>query len=304
MDEGRKGNPARRATRLVVGLRLRRDPVVLWLVVISVAITSLAGLLVPAGGLPSPTVNVGVATGPANARAPALAVDASGALRLVHTDDTSGENGIYTSDSADGTAWSPSVRIDTPGASSYFPHLAIEREPVAVRGRTYVAYQVGTTSAADVWLTSADGAIWSAPRRIDLGPANTGATTPVIAASGGHVYLAWADSRNGSVYQIFFRASLDGSASWGLELQLATMREYVRVRGWESIEYVETAAAGDLAHRTAWSLLQSDVGRRRVDRVLVWKLDRAFRRWSAPRAGRSAARWSAASPRRSATQAR
>ncbi len=61
------------------------------------------------------------------------------------------------------------------------------------------------------------------------------------------------------------------------ELQLEPMRDYVRARGWEAIEYVDVAAAGDLAHRTAWAGLLADVARRRVDRVMVWKLDRAFR---------------------------
>jgi DNA invertase Pin-like site-specific DNA recombinase len=61
------------------------------------------------------------------------------------------------------------------------------------------------------------------------------------------------------------------------ELQLEAMRDYVAARGWEAIEYVDTAAAGDLAHRTAWARLLADVSRRRVDRVMVWKLDRAFR---------------------------
>ena len=61
------------------------------------------------------------------------------------------------------------------------------------------------------------------------------------------------------------------------ELQLEAMREYVAVRGWEPVEYVDTAAAGDLAHRTAWARLLVDVAGRRVDLVMVWKLDRAFR---------------------------
>lgn len=61
------------------------------------------------------------------------------------------------------------------------------------------------------------------------------------------------------------------------ELQLEAMREFVRARGWVAVEYVDTAAAGDLAHRTAWARLLADVGRRKVDLVLVWKLDRAFR---------------------------
>ncbi len=61
------------------------------------------------------------------------------------------------------------------------------------------------------------------------------------------------------------------------ELQLEPMRAYAAARGWEVAEYVDQAAAGDLAHRTAWARLLADAARRRVDLVLVWKLDRAFR---------------------------
>ena len=61
------------------------------------------------------------------------------------------------------------------------------------------------------------------------------------------------------------------------ELQLDAMRDYVRARGWGTTEYVDTAAAGDLAHRTGWADLLADAARRRIDLVLVWKLDRAFR---------------------------
>lgn len=61
------------------------------------------------------------------------------------------------------------------------------------------------------------------------------------------------------------------------ELQLDAMRDYVGTRGWDTVEYVDTAAAGDLTHRTSWVRLLADAAQRRVDRVLVWKLDRAFR---------------------------
>ena len=61
------------------------------------------------------------------------------------------------------------------------------------------------------------------------------------------------------------------------ELQLVPLREYVAARGWVAIEYVDMAAAGDLAHRSAWARLGADVAQRKVDLVMVWKLDRAFR---------------------------
>lgn len=62
-----------------------------------------------------------------------------------------------------------------------------------------------------------------------------------------------------------------------VELQLVPLREYVLAHGWEAVEYSDEAAAGDLAHRTDWQRLLDDAARRRIDRVLVWKLDRAFR---------------------------
>jgi DNA invertase Pin-like site-specific DNA recombinase len=61
------------------------------------------------------------------------------------------------------------------------------------------------------------------------------------------------------------------------ELQLHPMREYAAARGWQATEYVDHTPAGDLAGRTAWARLLEDARRRRLDRVLVWKLDRAFR---------------------------
>jgi len=61
------------------------------------------------------------------------------------------------------------------------------------------------------------------------------------------------------------------------ELQLVPLREYAARQGWETVEYVDQASAGDLAHRTAWRRLLNDTKHRKVGLVLVWKLDRAFR---------------------------
>jgi DNA invertase Pin-like site-specific DNA recombinase len=61
------------------------------------------------------------------------------------------------------------------------------------------------------------------------------------------------------------------------ELQLQPLRDYAAARGWAAAEYVDHAAAADLRGRTAWARLLDDARRRRIDLVLVWKLDRAFR---------------------------
>ncbi len=61
------------------------------------------------------------------------------------------------------------------------------------------------------------------------------------------------------------------------EMQLAPLREYAAARGWQAVEYVDHASAADMAGRTAWTRLLKDARQRKVDLVLVWKLDRAFR---------------------------
>ena len=61
------------------------------------------------------------------------------------------------------------------------------------------------------------------------------------------------------------------------EVQLHPLRAYAAARGWRPTEYVDHAPAGDLAGRAAWARLLEDARRRRIDHVLVWKLDRAFR---------------------------
>ncbi len=61
------------------------------------------------------------------------------------------------------------------------------------------------------------------------------------------------------------------------ETQLMALRDYCRANDWEVVkEYVDTASARDLAHRTAWRELLDDCAKRKCKVVLVFKLDRAF----------------------------
>jgi DNA invertase Pin-like site-specific DNA recombinase len=62
------------------------------------------------------------------------------------------------------------------------------------------------------------------------------------------------------------------------ETQLLPLREFCRAQGWEiGEEYVDHASATDLRGRCAWRRLLDAAAKRRVDLILVWKLDRAFR---------------------------
>ncbi len=56
------------------------------------------------------------------------------------------------------------------------------------------------------------------------------------------------------------------------------LREFVIDQGWTATgEYVDRAPATDLRGRTAWKQLLEDASKRKVDLVLLWRLDRGFR---------------------------
>jgi DNA invertase Pin-like site-specific DNA recombinase len=62
------------------------------------------------------------------------------------------------------------------------------------------------------------------------------------------------------------------------ETQLLPLREFCRAQGWQIIgEFVDRASANDLRGRTGWRDLLAQAARRKLDLIVVWKLDRAFR---------------------------
>jgi len=59
------------------------------------------------------------------------------------------------------------------------------------------------------------------------------------------------------------------------EMQLRELREYAKARSWKiTAEYVDTGWSGTKANRPALNKLLRDARARRMDSVLVWKLDR------------------------------
>lgn len=61
------------------------------------------------------------------------------------------------------------------------------------------------------------------------------------------------------------------------ENQLAELREYVRARGWTSVEYVDRGISGSKDRRPALDQLVADARRRKFDVLLCWRLDRLGR---------------------------
>ena len=61
------------------------------------------------------------------------------------------------------------------------------------------------------------------------------------------------------------------------ELQLKPLREYAKAREWMPFEYADVGESGASQKRPALDRLLGDARKRRIDVVLVWKLDRFAR---------------------------
>ena len=61
------------------------------------------------------------------------------------------------------------------------------------------------------------------------------------------------------------------------ENQLQELRRYVHARGWTGSEYVDHGVSGTRDRRPALDRLVADARRRKVDTVVVWRLDRLGR---------------------------
>ncbi len=62
------------------------------------------------------------------------------------------------------------------------------------------------------------------------------------------------------------------------DTQLLPLREFSQAQGWSTAgEFVDHASATDLRGRSQWQAVLQAASRRKIDLVLVWKLDRAFR---------------------------
>jgi DNA invertase Pin-like site-specific DNA recombinase len=76
---------------------------------------------------------------------------------------------------------------------------------------------------------------------------------------------------------MYLRVSTDDKGQT-VENQRLPLREFCTAQGWtEAAEYADEASATDLRGRLQWRRLLDDCAKRKVDLVLVWRIDRAFR---------------------------
>ena len=154
--------------------------------------------------------------GSAYSASPVVAVDGAGSVVVAWEDSRDGLSDVYVNSSTDygQTFGSSDVRLDigdAGSADSFYPRLARDGAHV------YVAWHdTASGFGRDIYVAhSADGGLtWGSAFRPETAPeGNVDALYPSIAARGAELHVAWQDDRSGG-YDIFYRKSLDGGATW------------------------------------------------------------------------------------------
>jgi len=142
-----------------------------------------------------------------NSDYPAIAVNGAN-VYVTWGDDTSGNAEIYFKRSTDGGAtWLATKRITFNSGSSGYPDIAVNGSTICI------VWEDGTTGNFEIFFrrSTDGGATWQAAKRITN---NSGSSyVPRIAISGANFCVVWEDDTPGN-YEIYFRKSTDGGATW------------------------------------------------------------------------------------------
>lgn len=146
-------------------------------------------------------------------------------VHVAWTDDAFGARDVFVASSESfGQNWRRSKSIDVApneprgDSASFTPAIA-----ASAQGDVYVVWVDSRNTGGDIYFNRSDngGMSWRIATKLDTGdviPADGTGTTdsmhPVIAADGKHVYVAWADHRNGTNKDIYVNYSPTGGASW------------------------------------------------------------------------------------------
>ena len=146
---------------------------------------------------------------------PAIAVDGLN-VYLVWQDNTPGNFEIYFKKSVDGgVTWTTTKRLTNNAGVSISPAIAVDGTNI------YVVWDDDTPGNSEIYFKKAGdgGAIWTANKRLtkNLGDSKF----PSIAADGSNISMVWHDDTPGN-YEIYFKRSVDGGATWTTNKRLTT----------------------------------------------------------------------------------
>jgi len=138
--------------------------------------------------------------------ASAIAVDGSN-IYVVWHDNTPGNFEIYFMKSLDGGATWTTRRLTNNAGYSWNPAIAVDVSNV------YVIWQDYTPGNYEIYFKKSNdgGVTWTTNKRLTWNASFSEA--PAIAVGGLNIYIVWEDYTPGN-YEIYFKKSVDGGATW------------------------------------------------------------------------------------------
>jgi hypothetical protein len=140
----------------------------------------------------------------------------SNLVHIVWTDLRDGNNEIYYKRSTDsGANWGADLRLTSNSSASWNTSLSVSGSILHViwiddRDGNWEIYYKRSTDG---------GALWEADTRLSNNSSYS--EFPSVSVSASEVHAVWTDNRDGN-YEIYYRRSSDGGASWGTETRLTT----------------------------------------------------------------------------------
>ena len=172
---------------------------------------------------------------------PTMACSPAGHLHVVWYDDTPGNYEIYyIAGSNGGTTWSSPRRLTWNSGASSSPVIAAHSS-----GLLHVVWHDSTPGLEEIYYKSSPdgGASWTSAKRLTW--TSAGSYRPAIKLGfSGQVYVVW-DDYAASNYEIFYKKSTDGGATWG-----STQRR-TWTSGYSSSPAIAFDSSGDL--HVVWS---------------------------------------------------
>jgi hypothetical protein len=136
-------------------------------------------------------------------------------VQVVWQDQRDGNYEIYHKRSSDGgVTWGVDTRLTNNSATSAYPSVSISGQVV------HVVWQDLRDGNLEIYYKrSTDGGVsWEADTRLTNIPAVS--ESPSVSVSGQVVHVVWHDNNNGGNYEIYYKRSTDGGATWEADTRL------------------------------------------------------------------------------------
>jgi hypothetical protein len=124
----------------------------------------------------------------------------------------------YVHSTDGGITWEANTQLTNKAAGWYAPSVAVSGSNVHVvwndgRDNSYPAFEIYYKRSTD------GGTTWDADTRLTVHTTFNG-INPSVAVSGSTVHVVWNDSRDGSLWEVYYKRSTDGGATWETDTRL------------------------------------------------------------------------------------